>query len=93
MSSYGTGNVTTGLDGAGTGTGTVIGAGAGRRSISVQGRKSGEIIEEEDEDGIEEEEEDDDDDVEIVETFSPLTGNDEIVELFDEDVDKREVAK
>lgn len=89
MSSYGTGNVTTGLDGAGTGTGTVIGAGAGRRSISVQGRKSGEIIEEEDEDGIE----DDDDDVEIVETFSPLTGNDEIVELFDEDVDKREVAK
>ena len=89
MSSYGTGNVTTGLDGAGTGTGTVIGVGAGRRrSISVQGRKSGEIIEEEDEDGIEE-----DDDVEIVETFSPLTGNDEIVELFDEDVDKREVAK
>ena len=76
MSSFGTGNVVAGGDGAG----------AGRRSASVQGRKSGEIIEEEDEDGIGEE------DVEIVETFSPITGNDEVIELFDEKVDKRETG-
>ena len=86
MSSYGPGRVGPGSAAAG-GTGAGAGAGAGSRSVSVQGRQSGEIIEEEDEEEGDAEEED----VEIVDTFSPITGNDEVIELFGEHVGNSKV--
>lgn len=89
LSSYGSGRVGSGS--AATG-GPSAGAGAGSRSVSVQGRQSGEIIEEEDEDEADEGDEEEED-VEIVDAFSPITGNDEVVEIFGEHVDNKEEAK
>ena len=88
-----------------SGEGVGVTGAAGGRSASVQGRRSGEIIQEEEEgdvdgggraggDGIRNAadagdgyvlNEDDDEDVEIVDTFSPLTGSAEVVAVIDAD--------
>lgn len=91
MSSYGSGRVGSGSAATG-GSSAGAGTGAGSRSVSVQGRQSGEIIEEEDEDEADQGDEEEED-VEIVDAFSPITGNDEVVEIFGEHVNNKEEAK
>ena len=94
MNSYGPGRVGSGSTTAGgSGVGAGAAAGAGNRSVSVQGRQSGEIIQEEEEEEEEEGEEEEEEDVEIVDTFSPITGSDEVIEFFGDHLVNKEEAK